>query len=120
MHSDLLLQHFANPRNVGELPEPAVTVEISNPACGDVLRLSILFESGRASDARFRTRGCTASIAASSALTELIKNQELESLQALSAADIERALGGLAPESQHAAALCVDALRAALRKFGLK
>ena len=70
MYSARLLDHFQNPRNVGELPPPAVTVEVSNPICGDILRLSVEFRDGRVAEARYKTRGCTASIAAGSALTE--------------------------------------------------
>src|SRR3954464_3284946 len=72
MYPERLLEHFQNPRNVGELPAPAVTVEVSNPACGDILRLSVRFEDGRAAEVRYKVRGCTASIAAGSALTEWI------------------------------------------------
>jgi len=64
MHSERLLDHFRNPRNAGELEPPAVKVDVSNPACGDMLRLSARFEDDRVVEARFQTRGCTASIAA--------------------------------------------------------
>ena len=74
MHSEALLDHVQNPRNVGELPLPAVTVEVSNPACGDILRLSVRFENGIAREGRYKVRGRTASIAAGSALTEWIAN----------------------------------------------
>ncbi len=70
MYPDALLDHFQNPRNVGELAPPAITVEASNPACGDILRLSARIENGVVAEARFKVRGCTASIAAGSALTE--------------------------------------------------
>ena len=60
MFSATLLDHFQNPRNVGELPPPAVTVEATNPACGDILRLSVRFESGVVAEVRYKTRGCTA------------------------------------------------------------
>ncbi len=72
MFSATLLDHFQNPRNVGELPPPALVVEAANPVCGDILRLSVLLESGRVREARFQVRGCTASIAAGSALTEMV------------------------------------------------
>jgi nitrogen fixation NifU-like protein len=115
MYSDTLLDHFRAPRHVGELPPPAVTVEVSNPACGDILRLAALFDAGRIIQVRYQVRGCTASIAAGSALTELIVNQPAESLANLTAADIETHLGGLPPASKHAAALCQDALKALLK-----
>ncbi len=101
-----LIDHFQNPRNVGELPPPAITVEVSNPVCGDILRLSVLFANGQPVAARYKTRGCTASIAAGSALTGLILTGA-----EVSVGSIEAELGELGNESKHAAVLCVDAIR---------
>jgi nitrogen fixation protein NifU and related proteins len=115
--SPQLIEHFQNPRNVGELPPPAVMVEVSNPICGDILRLSVLIDSGCIARCGFKVRGCTASIAAGSALTELIAGRDRTSLKSLTAGDIERAVGGLSNESKHAAALCLDAVRALLTQF---
>lgn len=115
MYSDRLLDHFLNPRNVGELPPPALTVEVSNPVCGDILRLSVELEKGIVTQVRYRTRGCTASIAAGSALTEMLAGQTLDSLRAITAISIEERLGGLTAESKHAAVLCVDGVRALLK-----
>ena len=120
VHTPELLDHFRNPRNVGDLPPPAVSVEVSNPACGDSLRLSVRWEDGRAVEVRYRTRGCTASIAAGSALTELLEDRSMTEAAALSAAEIENAVGGLPAESKHAAALCKDAVRVLLRASGVK
>jgi nitrogen fixation protein NifU and related proteins len=117
MYSARLLDHFQNPRNVGELPSPAVTVEVSNPVCGDILRLSVDFRDGRVTQARYKTRGCTAAIAAGSALTELVTGNTPTEIAALSPADVENAVGGLSPESKHAAVLAVDAVRALLRRL---
>ena len=116
MYSDVLLEHFRNPRNVGELEPPAVTVEVSNPACGDILVLSARFESDRVADARYRTRGCTASIAAGSALTEWMRGKTRVELRNLRPVEIEQAVGGLQPESKHAAVLCVDGVKALLQR----
>jgi nitrogen fixation NifU-like protein len=115
-----LIEHFRNPRNVGELPPPAVTIEVSNPICGDILRLSVLIEAGRVAESRFKVRGCTASIASGSALTELIGGRDKVSLRSLTAADLEQAVGGLSNESKHAAALGIDAVRALLSKFSVE
>jgi nitrogen fixation NifU-like protein len=115
LYSEAFLDHFKNPRNVGELPPPAVTVEISNPACGDILRLSARFDEGRAAEVRYKVRGCTASIASGSALTEWISGKTRAELAALTAPMIETAVGGLIPESKHAAVLCVDAVKALLK-----
>jgi nitrogen fixation NifU-like protein len=117
MYGPKLLEHFQNPRNVGELPPPAVTIEVTNPACGDILRLSARDENGRIAEVRYRVRGCTASIAAGSALTELIAGKTRPELVAVDAAAIEEAVGGLPAESKHAAALCVDGLKALLLYF---
>jgi NifU-like protein involved in Fe-S cluster formation len=96
---------------VGELPPPAVIAEVSNPVCGDILRLSAQFQDGRVVKAAFLTRGCTASIAAGSALTELIDGRSKEELRKLRAADVEAAVGELSAESKHAAVLCMDAVK---------
>jgi nitrogen fixation NifU-like protein len=104
-----LIAHFRDPKNVGELPPPAVTVQVENPICGDILRLSAVFEGGRVIDVRYKVRGCTASIAAGSALTELILTSPLPSITKEA---VEDAVGGLSNESKHAAVLCVDAVRA--------
>jgi nitrogen fixation NifU-like protein len=112
MYSERLLDHFRNPRNAGELPPPALTVDVANPACGDLLRLSVRFEDGAVAEARFRAKGCTASIAAASALTVWLLGKTRAELAALAPAAIEEALGGLPAESRHAAVLAVDAVRA--------
>ncbi len=110
--SPQLIDHFRNPRNVGDLPAPAITIEVSNPVCGDILRLSVLIEDGRVKQARYKVRGCTASIAAGSALTELIEGREVADLKSITRNEIERAVGGLTNESKHAALLCEDAVKA--------
>jgi nitrogen fixation NifU-like protein len=115
MYSERLLDHFKNPRNVGELAAPAVQVEVMNPVCGDILRLSVLFNGGLVAEVRYKTRGCTASIAAGSALTEWMLGRGREELARITAGDVEQAVGGLIPESKHAAVLCVDAVCALLK-----
>ena len=111
MHSERLLEHFKNPRNVGTLPPPATTIEITNPACGDIMRLSAFFENNVATEVRYQVRGCTASIAAGSALTESMLGKTRDQLRAITPATIEEAVGGLEPASKHAAVLCIDALK---------
>jgi nitrogen fixation NifU-like protein len=111
VYSETFLDHFANPRNAGELPPPAVTVQVENPVCGDILRLSVLWDEGVVREVRYKVRGCTASIAAGSALTELLYGKSRADLAQLKAAEIEEAAGGLIPESKHAAVLCVDAVK---------
>ena len=111
MYPPRLIEHFQNPRNVGELAPPAVMVEVSNPACGDILRLSVQFVDGRAAEVRYKVRGCTASIAAGSALTEWIAGKTRAELAEFDAALIDEALGGLPPASKHAAVLCADGVK---------
>ncbi len=111
MYSAAFLDHFKNPRNVGELDPPAIVVEISNPACGDILRLSARFQDGRVAEVRYKVRGCTASIASGSALTEWMQNKTRAQLASLTTAMIDEHVGGLAPESRHAAVLCLDAVK---------
>ncbi len=116
MYSERLLDHFRNPRNVGDLASPAVTVEVTNPACGDILRLAARFEGNAVIEARYKTKGCTASIAAGSALTEWMAGKSKSDLKGLSAAQIEDMVGGLEPESKHAAVLCADAVQSLLKR----
>lgn len=112
LHSPQLLDHFQNPRNVGQLDPPALTVNVDNPACGDMLRLAARFdEDWRVVEVRYQVRGCTASIAAGSALTEWMQGKTRAQLAALTPAVLEEALGGLAPASKHAAVLCADGVK---------
>ncbi len=117
MYSEAFLDHFKNPRNVGELDPPAVTVEISNPACGDILRLSARFENGKVAEVRYKVRGCTASIASGSALSEWMRGKTRADLEALKPETVEAEVGGLIPESKHAAVLCVDAVKKLLTEM---
>ncbi|OFW08606.1 MAG: hypothetical protein A3H27_09115 [Acidobacteria bacterium RIFCSPLOWO2_02_FULL_59_13] len=116
MYSPALLDHFENPRNVGELPPPAVTVEVSNPVCGDIMRLSVLVEQGRLREVRFKTRGCVASIACGSWLTEFVQGKSVEEAAQLSPSEVGSGLDGLPPGSGHAGVLAVEALQAALKQ----
>jgi nitrogen fixation NifU-like protein len=111
MYPPELLEHFQNPRNVGELGEDAMRVEVTNPACGDLMRLAVRFHEGLVEEAKFKVRGCTASIAAGSVLTGMMLGRSREGLAAISASEIDQALGGLEPASKHAAILCVDAVK---------
>ncbi len=110
MHSKQLLDHFQNPRHAGDLEAADYVIEVENPVCGDQLRLT-LEVSERVERVGFRARGCTAAIACGSALTELLLGKTRGELGALQAAAVEAAVGGLIPESKHAAVLCADAVR---------
>ena len=116
MYPPRLIEHFQNPRNVGDLGPPAITVEVANPACGDTLRLAVRFADGRAAEVRYKVRGCTASIAAGSALTEWIAGKTRDELAAFDPALIDDAVGGLPAASKHAAVLCADGVKKLLER----
>jgi nitrogen fixation NifU-like protein len=115
MYSEQLLEHFRNPRNVGELPPPARVIEVSNAACGDILRLSARIERDRIAEVAYKVRGCAASVGAGSALTELLEGRTVAEALRLGPADVEAAVGGLPPASRHAAVLCIDAVKRLLK-----
>jgi nitrogen fixation NifU-like protein len=116
-YSAQVLEHFQHPRNAGELSAATAQVEVSNPACGDVLHLAVLVEAGRVAEARFKTRGCVASIACSSWLTEWMRGKTVAELSVLTPVMVAEGLDGLAPASVHAADLACDALRALLAQM---
>ncbi len=117
LFNDTILDHFRNPRNAGDLPAATATVEVTNPVCGDVLRLSVRVEAGRISAARFKTQGCVAAIASSSVLTEMLAGLTLADAHEITPQKISEALGGLPPATLHAAQLGADAIVAILRKL---
>ena len=116
-YSEVLLDHFQNPRNVGRLKDADGTAFVVNPACGDEMRLDIRILEGRVTDCRFQTRGCTAAIAASSMVTVMIKGKTLEEALDIREEDIAQALGGLPPEKLHCSVLGHDALDAAITDY---
>lgn len=118
MFSERLLDHFRSPHNAGDLPNATATVEVTNPVCGDVLRLSARLENGRIAEARFKTQGCTAAIASSSVLTDLLAGKSAAQARSISAQEISEQLGGLPPATFHAAQLCIDAVAALVGKLG--
>lgn len=117
MYPPELLSHFENPRNPGTLPGPALSAQVSNPACGDVLRLSARLEAGVVAEARFSASGCPAAIAAGSAATVLLTGSSRDSASRLTTRDIDAMLGGLPAASRHAADLAVDGIRALLKQW---
>jgi nitrogen fixation NifU-like protein len=115
--SEAVLEHFRNPRNVGELPDATGTVEVSNPVCGDILKLSARVVDGRIAEARFLCRGCTTSIACASLLTEQISGRTLVEARVITAVSLSESLGGLPPATFHGAQLAADAVTALLQKL---
>jgi nitrogen fixation protein NifU and related proteins len=114
MYSPQLLDHFQNPRNAGDVADAHATVEIENPVCGDMIRLSVKFDAGRIAEIRFKAKGCVPAMACGSALTEMVLGKTAEEARRLTREDLIRAVGGLPPASGHAAQLALDALAAAL------
>jgi nitrogen fixation NifU-like protein len=117
MFSPEVLDHFQNPRNAGELDGATASVEVSNPVCGDILKLAVKVEQGRIAEARFLCRGCTTAIACASRLTELIGGSHVENLRQISIHDLSESLGGLPSETIHGANLAIDAARAIAKKL---
>ena len=117
MFSREVLDHFQHPRNAGELRDSTASIEVSNPVCGDVLRLAVKVEQGKIIQARFLCRGCTTSIASASRLTEMLIGNSLAGLNEISVESLADALGGLPQETIHGAHLAVDAVRAVLAQL---
>ncbi len=117
MYSQAVLDHFKNPRNAGDLPGATAEVEVSNPACGDIMRLAVRIEAGRIAEARFKTRGCVTAIACGSYLTGMLRGISLGAARSISYEQISEALGGLPPATMHGSQLACDALTAILEKI---
>ncbi|MBV8514604.1 MAG: iron-sulfur cluster assembly scaffold protein [Acidobacteria bacterium] len=117
MFSEAVLEYFKNPRNVGELQHATATVEVSNPVCGDILKLAIRREGNRVIEARFLCRGCTTAIACASYSTEQLLALPVEDWRIISADSISTALGDLPPATKHGAQLAAEALRALEREL---
>lgn len=111
MYSEKVLDHFHNPRHVGELDDATVVVEIANPACGDVMKLWVAVRDGKIADARFKVAGCVPAVACGSWLTEWILGKPIADLSSLAPQQISAALDGLPQASQHAAVLAADILK---------
>lgn len=117
-YSAIFKDHIANPRNAGELPDANVSAEEVNPVCGDRLRLSLRLRGGRIEAASFLAYGCAPTLACGSVLTEMLEGMSIEGALLMTKQEIARALDGLPARKQHAAALAIETLRAALGKFG--
>ena len=113
-YSATFKDHLANPRNVGELADANAVAEETNPVCGDRLRLSLRVNDNRIEAARFLAYGCAPTIACGSALAEMVEGMTIAEALLLTKQEIARALDGLPARKQHAAALAIETLRAAL------
>jgi SUF system NifU family Fe-S assembly protein len=120
MYSAQVLEHFEHPRNAGKVAEADAFVRMENPACGDLLELTVKLARDRIEEIRFRAKGCVAAMACGSALTELVRGKTLEEAGKLSREELLRAVGGLPDASSHASHLAMDALKAALGQLDRK
>ena len=116
-YSDLLRDHFENPRNPGELADADAVGYQTNPVCGDTMRLTLRINGGRVVEACFQTSGCPAAIATSSVCTEMIRGQTLAEAEALTKEDYAAALGGLPAGKMHCSVLAADTVRAAAADY---
>ena len=116
MYSPQLLDHFENPRNAGDLADADAAVELENPVCGDVIRLSLKFDEGRIREIRFKAKGCVPAMACGSALTEMVLGKTADQARRLTREDLTRALGGVPQASGHAVQLALDTLSALLQQ----
>lgn len=116
MYSQQVLDHYRHPRNLGEIAQASVAVEMTNPVCGDLMRLWAVVEEGRVREAKFRIEGCIPAVACASWLTEAMKGKSLAELGQMTPEQIEAGLGGLPSASRHAARLAADALHELLRR----
>jgi NifU-like protein involved in Fe-S cluster formation len=112
VYSRQVLDHFEHPRNAGVVNSPDASVQVENPACGDILKLTAKLTDGRIAEVRFQAKGCVPAIACGSALTELLVGKTLKEAAALSREDLLHELGSLPEASTHASHLAMDALAA--------
>jgi nitrogen fixation NifU-like protein len=117
IYSKEVLDHFHNPRNVGQIANATATVEMTNPVCGDVMSLWVVVRDDRIAEVKFKTEGCIPAVACGSWLTEMMEGKSLAELTGLSAEQVEAALGGLPSASRHAARLAADALQSLLQEI---
>ncbi len=116
-YSDKVMDHFTNPRNVGEIDDASGVGEVGNPACGDVMRFYLKIENGVIEDAKFKTFGCGAAIATSSMATEMVKGKSIEDALNITNKVVADALGGLPAVKMHCSVLAEEALEAALTDY---
>jgi nitrogen fixation NifU-like protein len=116
-YSDAVMDHFRNPRNVGEIPDADAIGTAGNPVCGDLMTIFLKINDRRISDIKFMTFGCGAAIASSSMATELVKGKTLEEATKLSKQAIADALGGLPPIKMHCSVLATEAIEAAMNDY---
>ena len=117
MYSPQILDHFEHPRNAGAVADPDASIQIENPACGDILKLTLKLSGNSIEQICFLAKGCVCSMACGSALTELVRGKTIEQAKGLERDVVVRAVGGLPSASVHASHLAMDALSAVLNQL---
>ena len=117
LYNPTVMDHFMNPRNMGDLKDADGVGEVGAAACGDIMKISLKIRDGKIEDARFKTFGCGSAIASSSMATELIKGRTIEEAMSFSNQEVVSALGGLPPVKIHCSVLAEEALKAALEDY---
>ncbi len=120
MYSERVMDHFTNPRNVGDMADADGIGTEGNPTCGDAMKIYIKVRDGRIVDAKFKTFGCGAAIAVSSMVTEMVKGKTLDEALAISKETVAAELGGLPPQKMHCSNLGADALKKAIEDYRSK
>lgn len=119
-YSAKVLEHFRNPRNMGQIEDPDGVGEVGNPICGDVMKLYIKIDGDKIADVKFETFGCAAAIATSSIVTEMVMGKPIDEALKISARAVVEALDGLPPIKMHCSNLGADALKAAIEDYRSK
>ena len=117
LYSEKVMEHFQNPRNVGEIENPDGTGHVGNAVCGDIMELYIKVNDGYITDAKFKTFGCGAAIATSSMVTEMVKGKSIKEAREISNRAVAEALGGLPPIKMHCSVLAEEALKSAIEDY---
>jgi nitrogen fixation NifU-like protein len=117
MYTEKVMEHFRNPRNMGEIPNADGVGIVGNPVCGDLMSIYIKVKDNRLEDVKFKTFGCGAAIATSSMITELAKGKTLDEAMKITRSDVADSLGGLPPIKMHCSNLAADGLHAAIQDY---
>lgn len=117
MYTEKVMDHFSNPRNVGEIEDASGVGEVGNAVCGDIMKVYLKIEDNRIIDAKFKTFGCGAAIATSSMVTEMVKGKTLEEALTITNRAVAEALDGLPPQKMHCSNLAADAMHKAIEDY---
>lgn len=120
LYTEKVMDHFQNPRNVGEIPDASGVGEVGNPVCGDIMKIFLKIEDDRIADVKFKTFGCGAAIATSSMVTEMVKGKTLDEALQITNQAVAEALDGLPPQKMHCSNLAADAMHKAIEDYKTK